>query len=50
MIRQSIPETARWADTTYHNNPVEVEKMVKRLDLGHAMILSSFKVYSDRNL
>jgi Cu2+-containing amine oxidase len=41
MIRQSIPEAARWADTTYHNNPVEVEKMVKRLDLGHEMILSS---------
>jgi hypothetical protein len=41
MIRQSIPETARWADTTYHNNPVEVEKMVKRLESEHLGIMNA---------
>lgn len=32
MIRQSIPETARWADTTYHHNPGKVEKVLKKLE------------------
>ena len=32
MIRQSIPETARWADTTYHLNPKLAEKVVKKLE------------------
>jgi hypothetical protein len=32
MIRQSIPETARWADTTYHRNPGETEKILKKLE------------------
>ena len=31
MIRQSIPETSRWADTTYHKIPVEIENIVIRL-------------------
>jgi hypothetical protein len=32
MIRQSIPETAKWADTTYHRNPEATEKILKRLE------------------
>jgi hypothetical protein len=32
MIRQSIPETARWADTTYHRNPKGIEHVVKKLE------------------
>jgi hypothetical protein len=34
MIRQSIPETARWVDTTYHRNPEAIEMMVKSLESG----------------
>jgi hypothetical protein len=30
MIRQSIPEAAKWADTTYHLNPEVAEKVVKK--------------------
>jgi hypothetical protein len=30
MIRQSIPEAAKWADTTYHLNPGLAEKIVKK--------------------
>jgi hypothetical protein len=30
MIRQSIPETARWVDTKYHRNPEAIEKVLKK--------------------
>jgi hypothetical protein len=33
MIRQSIPETARWTDTTYHRNPEGTEKALKRWEV-----------------
>ena len=32
MIRQSIPEAAKWADTTYHRNPETTEKVLKKLE------------------
>jgi hypothetical protein len=32
MIRQSIPETARWADTTYHQDPEAIIRVLKRLE------------------
>jgi hypothetical protein len=33
MIRQSIPETAQWADTTYHRDPEGTEKILKKLEV-----------------
>jgi hypothetical protein len=33
MIRQSIPETAQWADTTYHRDPEGTEKVLKKLEV-----------------
>jgi hypothetical protein len=33
MIRQSIPEAARWADTTYHRNPEAAERILKKLEV-----------------
>jgi hypothetical protein len=30
MIRQSIPEAAKWADTTYHRNPEAMGKVLKK--------------------
>ena len=32
MIRQSILEIARWADTSYHRNPVVTEKVLENLE------------------
>lgn len=32
MIRQSFPNTAKWADTTYHINPKAIESVVKKLE------------------
>ena len=32
MIRQSIPEVARWADTIYNRDPAATERTLKRLE------------------
>ena len=32
MIRQSMPETATWADTTYSRDPEATEKILKKLE------------------
>ena len=39
MIRQSIPETARWADTTYRRNPGEVEQKLRKLEAESGRLL-----------
>jgi hypothetical protein len=41
MIRQSIPETARWADTTYHRDPEATERVLKRLESEHLGIMNA---------
>lgn len=41
MIKQSIPETARWADTTYHRNPEATLRVLKRLEAEQLGIMSA---------
>ncbi|MGV3504721.1 MAG: hypothetical protein ACO1O1_13520 [Adhaeribacter sp.] len=40
MIRQNIPETASWADTIYHRNPEEIERVLKRLEAEQLGIMN----------
>jgi hypothetical protein len=44
MIRQSTPEAARWADTTYHKNPEGAEKIVKKLKVEQLHFIRSKSV------
>jgi hypothetical protein len=41
MIRQSIPETTRWADTIYHRNPEATERILKKLEAEQPSIMKA---------